>query len=126
MIWYKPTPVETTSNQAAVLPPGIVQVYEGKSATLNWDFNLTSTFFGAIIKFNDATIVNIASTGIAGSIRQNFQGRFSVSSDTRSVTLSITKVTVTDDGANGNFSCDVLTDAETWRRNIQVQVLGKL
>lgn len=50
-----------------------------------------------------------------------------MSSDTQSVTLSIAKVTVADDKANGDFSCEVLTASSlTWRHNIQVQVLGKL
>ena len=127
--WYEPSPIRTTSNTAEVLPPGIVQVYEGSSATLNWNFSLSVGLgLGFFIKFNANGIVSIRADGsAAGPIRAEFQKRFSVSTTSKSASLSISPVTIADDKSNGEFSCE-LNDAyaDTWKRAIQVQVIGKL
>ena len=127
--WYEPSPVSATSNTAEVLPPGIVQVYEGSSATMNWNFSLSVGLgLGFIIKFNTVGIVNIGRDGsAAGPIRAEFQKRFNVSATPQTASLSISPVTIADDKSNGEFSCE-LNDAngDTWKRAIQVHVLGKL
>ena len=121
--------MRTTSNQTEVLPPGIVQVYEGSSATLNWNFSLSEGLgLGFSIKFNAITIVSIGKDGSpASSITAEFQERFSVSATPQSASLSISPITIADDKSNGEFSCE-LNDAKssTWKRAIQVQVIGKL
>ena len=78
--------MRTTSNQTEVLPPGIVQVYEGSSATLNWNFSLSEGLgLGFSIKFNAITIVSIGKDGSpASSITAEFQERFSVSATPQS------------------------------------------
>ena len=112
-----------------MLPPGIVQVYEGSSVTLNWNFSLSVGLgIGFFIKFNTVGIVSIGKDGsAAGPIRAEFQKRFSVSATPQSASLSISPVTIADDKFNGEFSCE-LNDAngDTWKRAIQVQVIGKL
>ena len=112
-----------------MLPPDIVQVYEGSSVTLNWNFSLSVGLgLGFIIKFNTVGIVNIGRDGsAAGPIKAEFQKRFSVSATPQSASLSISPVTTADDKFNGEFSCE-LNDAngDTWKRAIQVQVIGKL
>ena len=110
-----------------MLTPGKLQVNEGSSATLNWNYNLTSSLFSALLQFNGDGIVVISSNGQAGPVSSNFRQRFSVSSTLQSVSLMISKVTTADDKSIGEFSC-VLTDlgADKWRRAIQVQVTGKL
>ena len=112
-----------------MLPPGIVQVYEGSSATMNWNFSLpVGLGLGFIIKFDTLGIVFIRKDGsAAGPIRAEFQKRFSVSATPRSASLSISPVTIADDKSNGEFSCE-LNDAngDTWKRAIQVHVIGKL
>ena len=121
--------MRTTSNTAEVLPPGIVQVYEGSSVTLNWNFSLSVGLgIGFIIKFNTVGIVNIGRDGsAAGPIRAEFQKRFSVSATPQSASLSISPVTIADDKSNGEFSCELNdANADTWKRTIQVQVIGKL
>lgn len=125
--WNEPPPVKTPSNPAEVLPPAIVQVYEGKPATLNWSYNLTLNLSVGAIRFDDVRIVEINSDGSAGSVNAKFQKRFSVSSTLGRVSLSISAVTGADDKANGPFSCKLI-DAkfDTWKRAIQVQVLGKI
>ena len=127
--WYEPSPVSATSNTAEVLPPGIVQVYEGSSATINWNFSLSVGLgLGFIIKFNTVGIVNIGRDGsAAGPIRAEFQKRFNVSATPQTASLSISPVTIADDKSNGEFSCE-LNDAngDTWKRAIQVHVIGKL
>ena len=127
--WYEPSPVRTTSNTAEVLPPGIVQVYEGSSATLNWNFSLSVGLgLGFVIKFNYDGIVSFRADGsAAGPINAEFQKRFSVSATPQSASLSISPVTIADDKSNGEFSCE-LNDAnsDAWKRAIQVQVIGKL
>ena len=121
--------MRTTSNQTEVLPPGIVQVYEGSSATLNWNFSLSEGLgLGFSIKFSTINIVSIGKDGsLASSIKAEFQERFSVSATPQSASLSISPITIADDKSNGEFSCE-LNDAKsgTWKRAIQVQVIGKL
>ena len=121
--------MRTTSNTAEVLPPGIVQVYEGSSVTLNWNFSLSVGLgLGFFIKFNTVGIVSIRADGsAAGPIKAEFQKRFNVSATQRSASLSISSVTIADDKTNGEFICE-LDDAnsDTWKRAIQVQVIGKL
>ena len=112
-----------------MLPPGIVQVYEGFSTTLNWNFSLSEGLgLGFSIKFNAIAIVSIGKDGSpASSINAEFQERFSVSATPQSASLSISPVTIADDKSNGEFSCE-LNDAKSniWKRAIQVQVIGKL
>ena len=125
--WYEPTPSQTTSSSDDALIPGKLQVNEGSSATLNWNYSLTSTLGLVDIRFQDVFIVSVLSTGKAGPISGSFRQRFNVSSTPQSVSLLISKVTTADDMSKGNFSCE-LTDlsAGKWRREIQVQVIGKL
>ena len=112
-----------------MLPPGIVQVYESFSTTLNWNFSLSEGLgLGFSIKFNALTIVSIGKDGSLGSsINAEFQERFSVNATPQSASLSISPVTLADDKSNGEFICE-LTDAKsgTWKRAIQVQVIGKI
>ena len=112
-----------------MLPPGIVQVYEGSSVTLNWNFSLSVGLgIGFIIKFNTVGIVSIGRDGsAAGPIKAEFQKRFSVSATPQSASLSISPVTIADDKSNGEFSCELNDgNGDTWKRAIQVQVIGKL
>ena len=120
--------MRTTSNNGETLPPGIVEVNEGSSVTLNWNFNLSVGLgLGFSIRFNTVGIVNIGKDGSAGSIKAEFQKRFSVSATPQSASLSISPVTIADDKSNGKFSCELNDDnADTWERDIQVHVTGKL
>ena len=94
---------------------------------MNWKYSLSSTLVSVKLRFNRAIIVVISSNGQAGSVNASFRQRFSVSATPQSVSLLISKVTTADDKSNGEFSCELndLDDA-TWRRAIQVQVVGKL
>ncbi|PFX14490.1 Tyrosine kinase receptor Cad96Ca [Stylophora pistillata] len=123
--WYKPTPVMTTSNPAEVLPPGIVHVYEGSSATLNWNYSLSLGLgLGGFVRFNNIGIVDIYRDGSTGPVSDRFQRRFIVSSTLGRISLSISAVTVADDKADGEFSCSLIdAKRDTWKRAIQVQVL---
>ena len=112
-----------------MLPPGTVQVYEGSSATLNWNFSLSVGLgLGFVIKFNTVGIANIRADGsAAGPINPEFQKRFRVSATPQSASLLISPVTIADDKSNGEFSCELNdANADTWKRVIQVQVIGKL
>ena len=119
----------TTSNKTEVLPTDIVPVHEGSSVTLNWNFSLSLGLgLGFVIKFNTVGIVNIRADGsAAGSFKAEFQKRFSVSATPQSASLSICPVTLADDKSNGKFSCELNdANADTWKRAIQVQVVGEL
>ena len=112
-----------------MLPPGIVQVYEGSSATLNWNFSLSVGLgLGFNIKFNTVGIVNIGRDGsAAGPIKAEFQKRFNASTTPQSAPLSISSVTIADDTSNGEFSCELNdANADSWKRANQVQVISKL
>ena len=127
VIWYEPTPVQTTSNQSEVLIPGKLEVYEGSSATLNWSYSLSSTFASADLQFNGASIVVILSNGKAGPVSASFQERLTVKSTQQSVSLLISKVTTGEDRSKGEFICELRdVSGAKWRRTIQVQVVGKL
>ena len=125
--WYEPTPVQTTLNPAEALIPGKLQVYEGSFATLNWNYNLSSTFVSARLQFNGANIVLILSDGQAGPVNVSLRQRFTVKSTQQSISLLISKVTTGEDSSKGEFICELsdVTGAK-WRRAIQVQVVGKL
>ena len=127
VIWYEPTPVQTTSNPAEVLIPGKLEVDEGSSATLNWSYSLSSTFASADLHFNGASIVVILSNGQAGPVNARFQQRLTVKSTQQSVSLLISKVTTGEDRSKGEFICELKdVSGAKWRRGIQVQVVGKL
>ena len=65
--------------------------------------------------------------GSAGLVRDEFRKRFSASSTRGKVSLVILNVTVADDKANGEFTCELIdSNPDTWKRAIQVQVIGKL
>ncbi|XP_022807707.1 fibroblast growth factor receptor 2-like isoform X2 [Stylophora pistillata] len=115
----------TTSNPAEVLPPGIVHVYEGSSATLNWNYSLSLGLgLGGFVRFNNIGIVDIYRDGSTGPVSDRFQRRFIVSSTLGRISLSISAVTVADDKADGEFSCSLIdAKRDTWKRAIQVQVL---
>ena len=121
--------MRTTSDTAEEFPPAIVEVKEGSSVTLNWNFNVSVGLgLGFVIKFNTIGIVNIGKDGsAAGPIKAEFQKRFSVSATPQSASLSISPVTIADDKSNGKFSCEINdANADTWKRAIEVQVIGKL
>ena len=94
---------------------------------MNWNYSLSSTLSTITLRFKGVFIVAVLPTGQAGPVNASFGQRFSVSSTPLSVSLLISKVTTVDDKSNGEFSCELkdLDDA-TWRRVIQVQVVGKL
>ena len=79
-------------------------------------------------KIQQYWIVNIRADGsAAGPIRAEFRKRFNVSATPQSASLSISSVTVTDDKSNKEFSCELNdANANTWKRAIQVQVIGNL
>ena len=121
--------MRTTSDTAEEFPPAIVEVKEGSSVALNWNFNVSVGLgLGFVIKFNTIGIVNIGKDGSAtGPIKAEFQKRFSVSATPQSASLSISPVTIADDKSNGKFSCEINdANADTWKRAIEVQVIGKL
>ena len=112
-----------------MLPPGIVEVYEGSSVTLSWTFSLSVGLgLGFIIRFNTIGIVSIGRDGsAAGPINAEFQKRFNVSATPQSASLSISPVTIADDKSIGEFSCELHDgNGDTWKREIQLHVIGKL
>ena len=94
---------------------------------MNWNFSLTSILGLVTLQFEDVFIVSVLPTGKAGPINGSFRQRFNVRSTPQSVSLFISKVTTADDKSKGEFSCE-LSDLSggKWRREIQVQVIGKL
>ena len=124
--WHEPTPASTTSNPAEKLSPGIVQVNEGSSVTLNWSYTLSSSLGFGIINFNAEGIVTINADGSANSLAAQFQERFNVSSTTGKFSLFISPVTVGDDKAYGEFRCELIDSlSKTWKRAILLEVIGK-
>ena len=119
--------MKSTSDENEVLPPGIVQVYKGSPVTLNWSYNLKAGLALGVIKLNSDRIVGIRADGSADPVDAGFQERFRVSSTLGRASLFISSVTVTDDRSHGQFSCELVDfTAITWKRAIQVQVVGKL
>ena len=124
--WHEPAPARTTSNPVEKLSPGIVQVYEGSSVTLNWSYTLTSSLRLGVINFNTDGIVTINADGSAEPVAAQFQERFNVSSTTGKTSLFISPVTVGDDKAYGEFRCELIDSIpKTWKRAILLEVIGK-
>ena len=124
--WHEPAPARTTSNSAEKLPPGIFQVYEGSSVTLNWNYTLTSSLRLGVINFNADGIVTINADGSAEPVAAQFQERFNVSSTTGKASLFISPVTVGDDKGYGEFRCELIDSIpKTWKRAILLEVVGK-
>ena len=94
---------------------------------MNWNYSLSLTLTSITLRFKGVFIVNVLPNGQTGPVNGSFRQRFSVSSTPQSVSLLISKVTTVEDKSNGEFSCE-LNDlpGATWRRAIQVQVIGKL
>ena len=128
MTWFEPTPSKTTSDPNEVLPPGIVQVYEGSSVTLNWSYSLSLGLgVGGVVRFKTDAILSIRADGSATPINAQFQERFSATSTLGRTSLIISPVNVSDDKLFGEFRCELLdSNANLWKRAIQVQVIGKL
>ena len=108
--------------------PGTVKVYEGSFVTLNWHYSLTKGLgLGGLKKFNYDITVTFNADSSAGPVSAKFQERFRLSSTLGRASLSIFPVTVADDRANGEFSCELIdSHGNIWKRAIQVQVIGKL
>ena len=124
--WHEPIPAKTSSNPAEKLSPGIVQVYEGSSVTLNWSYTLTSRLRLGVITFKVDGIVIINADGSADPVTAQFQERFNVSSTTGKASLFISPVTVGDDKAYGEFRCKLIDSlSKTWKRAILLEVIGK-
>ena len=128
MTWFEPTPSKTTSDPNEVLPPGIVQVYEGSSVTLNWSYSLSLGLgVGGVVRFKTDVIVSIRADGSATPVNAQFQERFSATSTLGRASLIISPVNVSDDKFFGEFRCELLdSNGNLWKRVIQVQVIGKL
>ena len=128
MTWFEPTPSKTTSDPNEVLLPGIVQVYEGSSVTLNWSYSLSLGLgLGGVIRFKTDAIFNIKADGSATPVNAQFQERFSATSTLGRASLIISPVNVSDDKFFGEFRCELFdSNAYLWKRAIQVQVIGKL
>ena len=128
MIWFEPTPSKTTSDPNEVLPPGIVQVYEGSSVTLNWSYSLSLGLgVGGVVRFKTDAIFSIRADGSATPVNAQFQERFSATSTLGRTSLIISAVNVSDDKFFGEFRCELVdSNANLWKRAIQVQVIGKL
>ena len=100
---------------------------KGSFVTLNWSYNLTAGLAVGVIRFNNSLIVRLNADGSADPVEAGFQKRFSVSSTLGRASLFISSVTVADDKANGEFRCVLLDfSLNTWKRAIQVEVIGKL
>lgn len=117
--------MKTTTHPYEVLSPGIVQVLEGSSVALNWNYSLSLGFLIAMIKFNGDGIALISAGGLV-ALNTHFQERFNVSSTLGRASLFIYNVTVADDKTNGEFTCELLDSNDIWKRAIQLEVIGEL
>lgn len=124
VIWYEPVPVVTTSNPNEEFPSVIQQVFVESSVTLTWSYNLSSSLRFGLIKFNGVGVVSFKANSSANPVKDQFKGRFNVSSTPGRISLSISPVTVGDDG---KYICQLFdSNPDTWQRAIHVQVVGKL
>ena len=114
MTWFEPTPSETTSDPNEVLPPGIVQVYEGSSVTLNWSYSLSAGLgLGGFIRFKEDAVFIIRADGSATPVNAQFQERFSATKTLGRTSLIISPVNVSDDKFFGEFRCELLDSQQS-------------
>ena len=133
--WFEPPPVEVITDSTAT-PTVNRNLTKGLEENLSWNFSLTAdlTLITVTVAFkglaagssfeNVATFVQ--SLGKA-SLQDGFEDRFNVSWINSKITLTVFNVSAEN---NGEFECRLLlfdgSGTNTWKRNIQVIVLGKV
>jgi len=127
--WYEPPPIETITNEAEFRTVDR-NLTDGFMNKLTWNFSLPagSSVLTVTIKFNSDTTIGtyVQSLGTV-TITEALKNRFNFTWIPSKATLTIFSVTSDD---SGEFACDVLSfdgsGTPTWKRKIQVTVLGKL
>jgi len=127
--WYEPPPVETITNEGEVRTVDR-NLTEGFMNKLTWNFSLAagSSIITVTIKLNAITTVATYIQPLGKvTVPQAFKNWFNLTWIPSNATLTIFNVTSDD---NGEFTCEVFSVGEsstaTWKRSIQVNVLGKL
>ena len=127
--WYEPPPVGAVTDPTEDLTHNI-RLREGSSnEPLRWKFSLTNlTLVSVTLRFNGAAAASIIPTAGLAQVQEAYTSRFSLSWIPNNVTLNIFTVTTGDEGV---FRCELLVrDTEggtkTWKRSINVTVVGKL
>lgn len=104
-----------------------VQLRDGSiNEKLTWTFSLTQLTLATLtLKFKTVTIATIVPAGQIASVASAFTSRFNLSwvpQSQSTATLIIFKVSTIDEGV---FSCELNTVTTTWKRDIDVTVVGK-
>ena len=127
--WFEPPPVETITVASAIRTVDR-SFTKGFEAQLRWNFSLPSgstliTVTVELTSSNRVVATYVPQTG--PSVPSDFQDRFNVTWIPSEITLTIFNVTTDDEDG---FLCKVLSVSGgvpiTWKRKIQVTVLGKL
>ena len=101
-------------------------LFEGKTASLSWNFSLTSvTLFAASIWFDGERLAKSGPGGLAAVVEDSHKDKFNFTWISQRLTLVIFDVTDAYDETKGNFSCELFAAEGTWTRKIQVKVVGK-
>jgi len=127
--WYEPPPVETIAD-TAVTRTVDRNLTEGFMRELTWNFSLStgSSIITVTVEYKSSTTVAtyIQQTQTV-TVAEGLRDRFNLTWIPTKATLIMFNVTSDD---NEEFTCAVLSvdgsGASTWKRKIQVTVLGKL
>ena len=124
--WYEPLPVKVAVSAGEDPTPAKKTLFEGKTASLSWNFSLTSVnLFSVTIRFNNDRLALSGPGGSAARVDDAQKDKFNFTWISQRLTLVIFHVTAAYDESKGNFSCEAFAAEGTWTRKIQVKVVGK-
>jgi len=128
--WYEPPPVETTADNTLIRTYSNQFLQGSTNVTLSWNFSLAADLNPLVavqVTLNTYVVAQILPGSGQVILQEGFKDRFSASwIDSQRVALVIFNATVDD---NGTFACELTTiggGVKMWRRDIQVNVFGKL
>ena len=103
-----------------------MELAEGHSAALSWNFSTTSANLLLVnIRFDTDGLAFSGPGGSSAKVVDAFKDKFNFTWISQRLTLVIFNVTTAYDESKGKFSCELTTAEGVWIRKIQVKVLGK-
>ena len=128
--WFEPSPFETVKDPLIISTANESLVKGSLNGELSCNFSLSAdlSIITVSMHFGGTSVANFAESQQAQSVSPGFEGHFNVTWVPNKLTLIFLNVTSEDEG---EFRCDVLTllspgaVIQTWKRKIQVSLLGK-
>ena len=103
-----------------------MKLFEGRPASLTWNFSLASvSLYSVTIEFDTVTLVTSGPSGPAATVAALFKDKVNFTRISDRLTLVILNLTAAYEESKGKFSCELATSEGGWIRKIQVKIVGK-